>query len=162
MKETKELQRILNHVQARSGKDITTKRKFAGLVELRVVYLALALKTTRAGLKHIGEQVNRDHSLMCYYKLHKIDNVLMDDYYNDIYLSYIEINEKDLSEKDARYRKLESRFNVLEKLYAEVSLTAHALKEETILEPHELDYRKLNEQQKEIFKTRVEPILRMI
>ena len=148
---TKELKNIVLHILTYSGRDITTQERNRELVFLRAVYVSIAREVTGANESEIMNVINRDRSLI-YHCIKISKEVLLIEYYSNIYFTYDDIDEPEKEIVTNDYTILKNRYINLKKQYDN---SLKSLNNELQLTNNEKKYRLLTDLEKEGYNQRV-------
>jgi len=153
-----ELKAIKDYVERSGDLTIDEKNRDQEVVNLRVLYTALALATTNESLTTIGKQINRHHTTIIHYKRSLISEILHIYKYRLMYDRFFkESNNKRAIDV---YDSLRLLFT---KTYNDNKVLHKKLKEfKTNYTKNELKYRELTEEKQKIYDTRTSAILRML
>lgn len=147
MNKIKTLRQIVNFVIIETGQNIRNKTRLRDVNDARAVYYKIARETTHFSLDKIGEYVGKHHSSV----IHSLKNV-----FPTVMIS----NEN--------CRKAYNKYNGIldisdEENFNEVQALKNKVEElEYNLEEHELLFRELSDNNKEKYRTRVMPIIKML
>ena len=147
MNKIKTLRQIVNFVIIETGQNIRNKTRLRDVNDARAVYYKIARETTHFSLDKIGEYVGKHHSSV----IHSLKNV-----FPTVMIS----NEN--------CRKAYNKYNGIldisdEENFNEVQALKNKVEElEYNLEEHELLFRELSDDNKEKYRTRVMPIIKML
>ena len=144
MNKIKTLRQIVNFVIKETGQDIRKTTRVRDVIDARAVYYKIARETTHFTLEKIGEYIGKHHASV----IHSLENVfptvmLCNEACRVAYNKYNGIIET--SDED----EVETLRNRVEELEYE-------------LEEHEQLFRQLSDDNKEKYRTRVMPIIKMI
>jgi len=147
MNKIKTLRQIVNFVVKETGQDIRNTTRLRDVSDARTIYYKLARETTHFPLHRIGEYVGKHHSSV----IHSLKNVfptvmLSNENCRKAYNKYNGII--DISNDD-NFNEVEALKNRVEEL-------------EYDLEEHERLFRELSDDNKEKYRTRVMPIIKML
>tara|TARA_B110000879_G_C11047639_1_gene461436 strand:+ start:558 stop:1022 length:465 start_codon:yes stop_codon:yes gene_type:complete len=147
MNKIKTLRQIVNFVIIETGQNIRNKTRLRDVNDARAVYYKIARETTHFSLDKIGEYVGKHHSSV----IHSLKNV-----FPTVMIS----NEN--------CRKAYNKYNGIldisdEENFNEVQALKNKVEElEYNLEEHERLFRELSDDNKEKYRTRVMPIIKML
>ena len=146
-----------DYVNEVSGCKIESKCKSQKYTYLRSVYYAICRITLPNNLNtsaKIGDEVNREHATVLHALKKTFYEAMEIPKYKKIYLGYF---TKITLKQIIKHTNVDEKLKLKYKFYkAENKLLR--LK----LEPHEIDFRLLSEEKKDIYRLRVGPILKMI
>ena len=151
------IKQIKDYVNEVSGCKIESKSRNRKLIYLRSVYYAICRITLPNNLNtstKIGDEVNREHATVLHALKKTFYEAMEIPKYKKIYLGYF--TNITLSE----IIKAGDVDEIIKRRYKYYKAQNKLLRSE--LEPHEIDFRLLSEEKKEIYRLRVKPILRMI
>jgi len=147
MNKIKTLRQIVNFVIIETGQNIRNKTRLRDVNDARAVYYKIARETTHFSLDKIGEYVGKHHSSV----IHSLKNVF----------PTVMISNENCRKAYNKYNGIldisdEENFNEVEALKNRVEELEYNLEE------HELLFRELSDDNKEKYRTRVMPIIKML
>ena len=164
--------RLIEYINSKSGVNISDKCRNSHYVFSRAVYFKIISEYVSCTLDVAASAVNRHHATAIHAKklFDEIDSIpVYKRLYNDTcaYMKFIE--EKSLKEHEeiieSSNAELIEEIEKLRRIINDQKTRLDSQQEildEIGLEPHEVRYRKLSELKKDIFRTRVNAILKMI
>lgn len=166
------IEKLVEYINDHSGVNIADKCKNTHYVFSRTVYFKIAFEYISSSLEVIAAGVNRHHATAIHARklFDEIESIpaykkMYDDACN--YMKFIEgttlKEHKEIvqSEKTELVKEIEILNRIIVDQNDKLQYQQEVL-DEIGLEPHEIRYRKLSEMKKDIFRTRVNAILKMI
>lgn len=151
------LERIKRYVDQCAGYDISTKSRKSDAVLFRTLYFKLSIDNTNKTLSSIGEKVNRNHATVLHARNKLFDYLMSIPNYEKLYdiykLDYLGQRITEHYQNIEQYNKLKDKYNNL--LVTKIPKNFGFL-----LTKNEIEYRKLEDEEKEDYDKRAELVLK--